>query len=180
MSKEIILLVPYLTLLGIIVARRDRGLLRAAFVAVVVSFVWTFALRDVYSYTVETTQILGVNMYAFIGWSFGLLVTYVVYRLLQRRLRLQAGWQKLVLVNVFYIPLLLLLETVAYHAFGVVNSATATYAGLPVCDCLHAPLWMQISYFAMGSVYLSIILLIERGSSLWAAHRGITVVEATR
>lgn len=178
MSKEIILLSVYLGLLGTLFALRRVTLLKAAALAFIVALVWTSALRDIYSYNVDTIHLFGVNLYALLGWSLGLLVAYVIYRGAQRVVRAQRLWQKLLVFNVLYIPLLIAVETIAYHVFNVVNSGTATYAGLPLCDCLHAPSWMKFGYLAMGSVYLLLIFSLERLKTLRVTRQDDIATEA--
>jgi hypothetical protein len=41
--------------------------------------------------------------------------------------------------------------------FNIQNVATASYPGLPICDCIHAAPWMQFAYFAMGPIYYLLI-----------------------
>lgn len=164
MTKELILLGIYLLLLAYLFAMRRKHLLRVALVASIIGMVWTLLVRDEYSYNVATITILDVNLYAFIGWSLGLLVGYLLYSGARRFVHASSWWHKLILFNVIYIPLLIVVESISYHALNVVNVATANYRGLPLCDCLHAPVWMQLAYLGMGSVFLLLVLTIKSRS----------------
>lgn len=166
MSKEVIIITLYLSLVACLIALRHRKFLATALVAFLLSLVWTGALGDTYNYTVNTMNIAGLNLYALFAWSLGLLVGYMLYTALHRRFPLKKLWQKLALFNVIYIPLLIAAETIAYHVFGVINASTAMYGGLPLCDCLHAPLWIQFAYLAMGSVFLLLTFVAERYNPL--------------
>lgn len=176
MTKELILLGLYLAILVFLLLARKIQLVLPAIVAFGVAFIWTFVVGDVYGYNTQTVTFFGVNAYALLGWSVGLLVGYILYLGFQRAIRVQKGWQKFTLFNLIYIPLLLVVETTAYHVFNVVNVATSQYAGLPLCDCLHAPLWMQTSYILMGSVYFLVIqsLLRLRTQGLPSFQTGTT------
>ncbi len=48
---------------------------------------------------------------------------------------------------------LISVETIAYHLFGMQNLTAAAYPGIPICNCMHAQPWMQLSYFLLGPIY---------------------------
>ena len=58
---------------------------------------------------------------------------------------------------------LLGIETISYHILEIRNLATANYKGLPICNCVHAPLWMQISYFIIGPLYFLVLNILNKG-----------------
>lgn len=154
MSKEIVILCFYIaTLVYIILTRQHRFLLVAA-VGLGLSLTWSVFARSVYGYNTETIILFGVSLYPLVAWSFGLLIGYMFYSLVKKAVSATKWWQELALFNVLYVPILIALETIAYHVFDVVNVATSGYDGLPLCECMHAPLWMQAFYFMMGSIFL--------------------------
>ena len=61
-----------------------------------------------------------------------------------------------------YFFLLVTAEYLAYHHLNIQNISTSQYQGLPFCDCLHAPRWMQFSYFAMGPVFFILSTLVVK------------------
>ena len=162
MSKELILLIAYLALLGSFIYLRKTHLLKVAAIAFVISSVWVYVARDIYLYNVDTLTIGEVNMYALVAWSLGLLVSYLLYLVTSRYFKPKLWWQKLIVFNGTYVPILLLLETVAYHVFNVVNVGTATYSGISFCDCLHAPTWMKWWYILAGSVFMIAVGVVNR------------------
>lgn len=162
MTKEILLLSLYLILLAYLVASRRMQLVRYAALAFGLGLVWTTLVSDEYGYNTATVNIMNINLYALLGWSLGLLLGYMLYSFAQRFVQCTTWWQKLLLFNVIYLPLLIVAEAIAYHNLNIINVATADYPGLPLCDCLHAPLWMQIAYFAMGSIYFMLTRLIRK------------------
>ena len=117
-----------------------------------------------YNYSTVTATLLGINLYALVAWAAGLLFGYIFFQSVLSRLRALSVWQEVLLFNLFYLPILLALETAAYHVFGVVNQATAAFPGLPVCDCIHAPGWMQVVYLLMGTIFMV---------SLWLCRRAL-------
>jgi hypothetical protein len=48
---------------------------------------------------------------------------------------------------------LILVEWTAYNIFELKNIATKSYEGIPFLNCIHAPLWMKVSYFSIGPLY---------------------------
>ena len=57
--------------------------------------------------------------------------------------------------------LLILAEVLGYHVFEIRNAATGMYPGLPICDCIHAPPWMQAVYFALGPLYYGLLKMFK-------------------
>ena len=163
MSKEFIVFCLYVIVIAYVVATRRTKYYLPAAVALAVSFAWNYLARGMYEYTTSTVAVLGINIYSLLGWAAGLWFGYMFFRFVVGRLGVIKFWKELVLFNAFYIPILLLLETVAYHFFGVVNGATAIYPGLPVCDCIHAPGWMQAVYLLMGTIFMLCLRLCQRG-----------------
>lgn len=164
MSKELLLLTLYIAVIAFLLLTRKTRYFIPAAIALFFGVIWTLTVGDVYSYNVATVTVLGVNTFALIGWSLGLLVGYILYTRAIRHVKQAKMWQRLLMFNIIYIPLLLLLETIAYHLLNVVNVGTSTYAGLPVCDCIHAPAWMQASYLFMGTAYFLVVQLVLRQS----------------
>lgn len=159
-QKDIVLLVIYLALWAYIIGMRRWYLVKPVVVATVFAIAWTYFAQQEYGYNSPMITGFGFNLFPLAGWSLGLSVTYIIFTQLQKLLRLTKWTHKLLLVNMFYVPLLLIAETVAYHSIGIKNLATASFSGLPVCDCLHAPPWMQAAYLAMGMAYMSVVILL--------------------
>jgi hypothetical protein len=44
------------------------------------------------------------------------------------------------------------------RGFGTSTASRATfgYPGLPLCDCIHAPRWVQVTYLSMGPIYFGL------------------------
>lgn len=161
MTKELILLSLYILLLTYLLVMRKTRLLKLALLAFGIGLVWTLLVRQEYDYNTGNITILSINLYTLLGWSLGLWIGYILYMAALRFVRASTWWQRLLLFNVSYLPLLIVVEAVAYHSFNVVNVATASFNGLPLCDCLHAPFWMKIAYLSMGSIYFLLTLTIK-------------------
>lgn len=121
--------------------------------ALCVALCWVFFTREMYFYNLGFGTVASLNLFPLICWTIGLtvgylIVSYVLSRIAVRRILLQ-----LVIVFFLYAVVIIFLETFAYHAIGVKNIGTSYYTGLPLCDCLHAPLWMQAGYFLLGPIH---------------------------
>jgi hypothetical protein len=117
------------------------------------SVVWVYVANSQYGYNSEMLKVFGLNSYPLFAWAIGLFIFVNIYFFLENVFEFHGIIRKLLLFVGLYWSLLIFGETVWYHVFDVHNVATAMYPGLPICDCLHAPLWMQVSYFMMGPVY---------------------------
>ncbi|MFH1533469.1 MAG: hypothetical protein ABID64_00885 [Nitrospirota bacterium] len=121
--------------------------------ASVLSVAWVYIASNQYGYNSEMLKIFGLNTYPLFAWAIVLFIFVNLYFFLENVLEFSGKIKKILLFMGLYWSLLILGETIWYHVFDIQNVATAMYSGLPICDCLHAPLWMQVSYFAMGPVY---------------------------
>ena len=125
-------------------------------VASAVALIWMLITKNEYGYNQNFLTVAGINLYTLFAVALSLFTVYVIYSHYEHILKAQGYVRKILLFIVFYVPLLILVETVAYHAFDIRNVATASYAGLPLCDCIHAPPWIQASYFLLGPIFFTI------------------------
>lgn len=157
MPKELVLLALLLGISGVITLKYRKILGRPLVIALLIGIVWSVLAKNEYGYSTNNVTVLGINLYPVLGWTVGLSVGYILFLSAQKVLSPKSWWAELLIFNAIYLPLLIVVETVAYHTFGVVNSATAEFAGLPICNCMHAPLWMQASYLLLGSIYFALL-----------------------
>ena len=129
-------------------------------VSSIIALAWVIIAKNQYGYNREMVLIFGLNSYPLFAWAAGLFGIYLIYSHWEHILKEQGWLKKMLLFIAFYWPLLISVETIAYHIFNIKNLSTAAYAGLPICDCIHAPRWMQISYLALGPIYFGICELI--------------------
>ncbi len=132
---------------------RAGSLLLTLMTSFLVALAWMIIARDNYSYGFGFTSVAGINLYPLFAWTIGLFLLYIIHSYYIGKLKKQTFAKKLGLFVLLYWPLLIAFEAIAYHIFNIKNLATAAYPGLPLCGCLHAPLWMQIGYFTVGIVF---------------------------
>jgi len=121
-----------------------------------VALIWILIANNEYGYNHEMFTFLGLNSFPLFAWASGLFAAYLLYSHFEHKIKSVSFIKKIILFVAIYWPILIALETLAFHVFNIRNIATGMYVGLPICDCIHAPLWMQISYFAMGPIYFVI------------------------
>jgi len=102
-----------------------------------------------YSYELGFWSVMGINLFTLFAWTIGLFGSVVLFNLFYK----SNSEKKIIVYIIAYWSLLITLETLAYHVFGFRNLATSSYPGLPLCDCIHAPMWMQATYLLMGPLY---------------------------
>ncbi|MBN2566742.1 hypothetical protein JXB02_01495 [Candidatus Woesearchaeota archaeon] len=141
-----LLLYPYLHFTG------RKRLIRMVLIGTAFALVWVAIAGDIYQYAFTSPMIGTFNTFAFLAWSLGLAYLGVIMTHAEKRWRLPFR-MRLLLFTLPYWLLLMTLETIAYHVWGYQNLPTGSYPGLPVCDCIHAPRWMQAVYLSMGPVF---------------------------
>lgn len=117
--------------------------------ATLMAVIWVQFAKEYYGYKYDYLKIVGMNTLPLMAWTLTLLGLGEVCNHLK--------FKRKILNFLIFVPsfwfLLILFETVAYHILEIRNTMTGNYIGLPFCNCLHAPTWMKMVYFAMGPVY---------------------------
>lgn len=149
-----LLIIVYILLLFYLFLFR-KVLLKYLLVSSIVSLVWILIANNQYGYNKDVLFIFGLNTFPLFAWALGLFAVYLIYLYVLKKFEF-VGIKKGLLFVAFYWPLLILGETIGYHVFNFKNLSAAVYAGLPICNCLHAPLWMQVAYFGLGPLYFVI------------------------
>lgn len=148
-------LYPYLLL-----TKRNNALYHLG-ISSIIALVWVIIAQKDYGYNQAMFSILGLNSFPLFAWACGLFVAHIIYSHWEHKIKNTNGFKKIILFTAIYWPLLILLETTGYYLFDIKNLATAAYPGLPICNCMHAPVWIQTSYFLMGPVYFIICELLR-------------------
>ena len=113
-----------------------------------IAFVWVSIARNYYHYNHHMLEIFGITLFPLFAWALGLFIVYLIYSYFKKK--------SFILFVGIYWSLLIFVETFAYHVLNIHDLATAGYKGLPLCNCIHAPVWMQISYFLLGLIYFGL------------------------
>ena len=132
-----------------------------------IAIAWSYFARDQYGYNHDIATLYGINTFPLFAWASGLLINHIFYLNFERlnifrRIR-KVLVARVALFAVFYMTLLLSIETIAYYLFDIHNKTSLEYAGLPICNCLHAPSWMQTYYLVIGPIFFLITLLWDNG-----------------
>lgn len=157
MKIEILLMILY-TILFIVYFKKNKLKL---ILATLMSIVWVNLAAEQYSYTSEMIKILGMNSFPLFAWPIGILFMDYVFT----KIKFSKSKTIHLLIMIFVsLVFMISIEYIGYHIIGIQNGATSQYPGLTICDCLHAPPWMQFVYFAMAPlffcIYTSINLLV--------------------
>jgi len=160
-KPDLVLIVSYFVLIIYIILTKRKVLLFQLLISSILSLLWMLIAKGEYGYNQDFLIILGINTFPFFAFSLGLFSLYIIYSHYEYLFKNNSYLKKLSFVILIYFPLLIILETVAYHYFDIRNTASSMYTGLPVCNCLHAARWMQVSYFLMGPLYFTITHLFK-------------------
>ena len=154
---DILAMVVYLSLYAYLLLTRRKQDIVYLLISSLIALGWTILARNNYEYNQDMIRILGINAFPVFAWSSGLAALYLLYSSIEQIFMESSRWIKRFFVfSVLYLFFIIILETIAYHVFGIKNVAAEMYSGLPICDCIHAPVWMQFSYFLIGPVYFVI------------------------
>ena len=125
------------------------------------SVVWMLAANREYAYDGHYMQISGLSIFPLFAWPCGLLGIYLIFSHYKSLIKKPSIYKSLLLFISIYWPLLIIGETVGYYTFNIHNVTSHYYAGLPFCNCMHAPHWMQVAYFLMGPIFLLLSYALE-------------------
>jgi hypothetical protein len=130
------------------------------YVSSLMALLWVFIANSNYEYNKVALKIFGLNAYSLFAWASGFFAIYMLYSHWEHKVKFVSFIKRLALFTAFYWVLLISVETIAYHVFGLMDMAVVMYSGLPICNCMHGPLWMKVSYFVMGPIYFIICELL--------------------
>lgn len=145
-----VLIVPYLYL------TKRKNSVQHFLLAGIVALTWMIIAQNEYQYNQKMILLFGLNTYPLFAWTAGLFTAYMIYAQIEAKIQYKSNLKKMLLFVALYWPLLLAVETIAYHWFNIVNVATQSYPGLPLCDCIHTSWWMKTVYFALGPIYFGL------------------------
>ena len=144
-----VLLVSWLFIFGYLMLTKRFNALVHQILATLIAIGWVHFAKDYYGYKFDFLKIFGMNILPLMAWTLALLGLGEMCNHLKMNRRI---YYFLIFIPSFWF-LLILFETVAYHVLKIRNTVTGSFAGLPYCDCIHAPTWMKVVYFSMGPVY---------------------------
>ncbi len=148
------LVVYFLIYLYLYLTFREDGFYHL-YLSTFIAVIWVILANDYYGYNTKMFTIFGLNSFPLFAWSAGLFGAYFLFSNFERYIK-GNFLKKLALFSIFYWIALITVETIGYHYFNIQNITTAVYQGLPFCNCIHAPSWMQLSYFLMGPLYFTL------------------------
>lgn len=131
-------------------------------ISFLLSLTWVFFARNEYGYNYSFYEYKNINIFPLTAWTLGLFAFYLLFLFINHNLKIKKATRDFIFFVIVYWILLLTVETIGYHVFNINNVATSAYAGLPLCNCLHAPHWMQSAYFMLGPLYFVICALFNK------------------
>jgi len=151
----------FLVIISLLLAKRMRDIYYLC-ISSIIALLWLLLTNNQYGYNQEFFSFFGLQSFPLFAWALGLFASYkIAMHILGKRNK------KNTLYFSFFIYwiLLFMVETTAYHIFNIKNISASQYLGLPICNCIHAPHWMQLSYFLLGPIYYLIILRTNKKNS---------------
>ena len=141
--------------------------LLVAILSLVVAVTWTYVTKHMYDYNLPFASMFGVSVFPAVAWTLALVAGYFIVESIVKHVGAKHPLVQFIVVVGAYAVAVVIAETVGYHLLGIHNIGTSQYVGLPLCDCLHAPIWMQIGYFSLGPLHWLLVKMIIVTSNLW-------------
>jgi hypothetical protein len=146
---DVILLISWILIICYLFLMRRYYAIMHQLIATFLATAWVSFARDFYGYRFDYLTIGGLNTFPLLAWTIALLGLGELCNNFEMRRKI---FYFFLFVPMFWISLILV-ETVAYHVLNMRNVMTSSFGGIPFIDCLHAPRWMQVSYFCIGPLY---------------------------
>lgn len=156
--RKDILIFAFYAIIYFYILRFKRKSIEYLGLSTLIALIWVSIAKDYYIYTPDMVTLFGLDVYPLLTWSLGLLALREIYDYIKPKNTTKA----IIIITLSYIAALIILETLSYHVIGFRNSSSETYPGLPICDCIHVPLFMQIYYLAIGPIYYILTLLLDK------------------
>jgi len=161
LSPDYVVIAAYFLIIPYLILTRRKVLFYHLMVSSAIALIWMLIANNEYLYNQDFLTIAGINLFPLFAWATGLFAIYVIYSHYEHILNEQGFIRKLLLFIAFYFPFIIGAETIGYHFFNIHNIAAAAYPGLPICDCVHAPRWMQAAYFAIGPIFFTACCILK-------------------
>jgi hypothetical protein len=154
---DYVLLISWVLVFGYMMLMKRYEEVSHLLLATVISILWVHFAKEYYAYKHDFVIIFGMNSLPLMAWSLTLFGLYQVCNNYKFR---NKAFNFLLFFLVFFV-FGIVFETVAYHLLDIRNTMTSQFEGLPICDCVHAPRWMQWAYLALGPVYYVVTLVAD-------------------
>ncbi|MCH8520200.1 MAG: hypothetical protein LAT82_05605 [Nanoarchaeota archaeon] len=159
--KDIVIITIYFLIIPYLIFTKRSQLLKPLVVTTIISLAWMGISKEMYNYGLGFIYFFGINSFALFSWSVGLFASYIIYLHFEKLFEKSSFLIKLFFFSIFYIIALLFLEWFFNNILGIRNQMTLSHPPLFICNCLHAPIWMQISYLGLGPLFFSIMRYIK-------------------
>lgn len=154
-------LIYVLVLIYLLVFRRIADVKRMG-LATIIGVTWMIFAKDMYQYVGSFYTVAGINIFPLFAVPIALMGIWVLYQAVSVFLASKSFHWRIGLFTIFVNwPVLILVEYLGYHWLDIQNASTSQYAGLAFCDCLHAPWWMQLTYFAFGPIFFALCYALD-------------------
>jgi hypothetical protein len=155
--SDIVIIAAYIFTICYIIWLKDLDLIYALILSFIFAVAWLIVGKSQYGYNRSFVVIAGYNIFPLLLWAIGLFGIYIIYNFIEKYFVKRGVIVKLFVYSSIFWVLLIFFESLAYHVLHVRNAMTGNYPGLPLCECIHAPLWMQIVYLSMGPIYFLVL-----------------------
>lgn len=130
--------------------------MRQYLLVVLLAVGWVYMTREYYSYNKGFALFFGLSTFPITTRIMGFMAVYGLHDHAMRYFKIHGFWRQFLFFSIPFAVLHVFLEKIGYDYLGIHNVITASYPGLPFCDCLHAPSWMQTGYLLLGPLFFTL------------------------
>lgn len=154
---DIVLLTSWIIIISYAVITKRYFTVIHLILSTIIAVTWVYIARGNYGYNHTYFTIAGMNILPLLAWSLGLIGVSEIFNHFRTKRQLV---NFILFIPVFWI-LLVVIETYAFHVIEIRDTMSGSSLGLPFCNCIHAPVWMRIVYFALGPAYYGLTLIAD-------------------
>jgi hypothetical protein len=150
MLLELILIIIFIVILGLLLIFLKQRLYKEAIIASLMSLVWVIFYS--YDYKGDDCILFGfLNLFAFVAWTTGLIIFAQIYEALKDRLKL---WKAIILSGIIFLPSLFIIEWVGYNILKI--QLATSYHGLFGLDLMHGTWYLKAYYLFSWLIFIGI------------------------
>lgn len=125
---------------------KDKKNRKDIYLAAIISFLWVY-FSGIYGYRESNYVFLGINLFAFLAWTAGLVLVKKGYDYFKFK-------NNFILFSILYGASMIALEYVGYNLWGI--KLSTDYPGIFGIEAMHMPTFAQIYYLTIGPVFVKL------------------------
>lgn len=143
---QLVIMIGGLVIIGYWLYYRPKDVSKELLLAVAIALLWV-TQSGLYGYREINYSLFGVNLFAFISWTTGLVIVKEWYE--------SVNWKnKFIKFTLLYMVLMVAVEFIGYNFLGI--KLVTHYEGIFGLEAMHMPIFGKIYYLIAGPLYIKL------------------------